>query len=180
MKETLFEPKIVAFLCHWCAYGAADLAGVSRLRYPAQIRPVRVMCSSTVSPHHVLRALQSGADGVLIAGCHPGDCHYLTGNHGTLRRVRLLQEILQFVGLEGRVHLEWISSAEAQKFAQVVTEFTEKIRHLGPSPIPKFQRWPEERGAAWREPFPAEMPAVAEPLSEPVPIRPSSWVHAGA
>ncbi len=135
MNESRFEPKIVAFLCTWCAYGAADLAGVSRFRYPATLRPVRVMCSAGVSPHYILRAFQSGADGVLVGGCHLGDCHYQYGNHATLKRFLFLNALLGFIGLEERLRLEWISSAEGQKFARVITEFTEHIRALGPSPI---------------------------------------------
>ncbi|NLI83384.1 MAG: hydrogenase iron-sulfur subunit [Deltaproteobacteria bacterium] len=135
MKAEPFEPKILAFFCNWCTYGAADLAGVSRLQYPPNVRPIRVMCSATVSPHHVLRAFQSGADGVLVGGCHVGDCHYIYGNYMTIKRIRFLQELLEFVGLGERLHLEWISSAEAQKFVQVVTEFTLKIKELGPSPL---------------------------------------------
>lgn len=135
MAEKTFQPKILAFLCNWCAYGAADLAGVSRLRYPPHVRPIRVMCSASVSPHHILRAFQSGADGILVGACHVGDCHYQVGNHMALKRIRFLQEMLAFVGLEGRLRLEWISSAEGPKFAQVVREFTEEIRALGPSPV---------------------------------------------
>jgi F420-non-reducing hydrogenase iron-sulfur subunit len=135
MEADKYEPKIVAFLCNWCTYGAADLAGVSRLSYPSNIRPIRVMCSATVSPHHMLKALQEGADGVLIGGCHIGDCHYIAGNHMTIKRVRFMQDFLEMMGLGGRLHLEWISSAEAQKFVRVVWEFTEQIRKLGPNPI---------------------------------------------
>lgn len=138
MKSENFEPKIIAFLCNWCTYGAADLAGVSRLNYPPNIRVIRVMCSGTVSPHHILRAFQSGADGVLVGGCHIGDCHYLSGNYMTIKRIRFLQELLKFIGLDGRLHLEWISSAEAHKFAQVVTDFTETIKALGPNPLGSF------------------------------------------
>jgi F420-non-reducing hydrogenase iron-sulfur subunit len=135
MSTEPFEPKIIAFLCNWCTYGAADLAGVSRMSYPPNIRAIRVMCSATVSPHHVLRALQSGADGVLVGGCHIGDCHYLSGNYMTVKRMRFLQELLAFIGLGGRLHLEWISSAEAQKFVHTVTEFTARIKALGPNPL---------------------------------------------
>jgi len=131
-----WEPKIVAIVCNWCTYAGADLAGVSRLQYPPNIRVIRVMCSGTVSPHHVLRALQKGADGVLIGGCHIGDCHYLKGNYMTIKRIRFLQDILKFTGFNPeRLHLEWISAAEGPKFAQVVRDFTEKIKKLGPTPI---------------------------------------------
>jgi F420-non-reducing hydrogenase iron-sulfur subunit len=134
MAEKQFEPKILGFFCNWCTYAGADLAGVSRLQYPPNIRVIRVMCSGTVSPHHVLRAFQKGADGVLIGGCHIGDCHYLRGNFMTIKRITFLQELLKFTGFEAeRLHLEWISAAEGPKLAQTVREFTEKIRKMGPS-----------------------------------------------
>ena len=113
MAEKQFEPKVIGFFCNWCTYAGADLAGVSRLQYPPNIRVIRVMCSGTVSPHHVLRAFQKGADGVLIGGCHIGDCHYLRGNYMTIKRIRFLQDLLRFTGFEPeRLHLEWISAAE--------------------------------------------------------------------
>ena len=134
MAEKEFEPKILGFFCNWCTYAGADLAGVSRLQYPPNIRVIRVMCSGTVSPHHVLRAFQKGADGVLIGGCHIGDCHYLRGNFMTIKRITFLQELLKFTGFEAeRLHLEWISAAEGPKLAQTVRDFTEKIRKMGPS-----------------------------------------------
>jgi F420-non-reducing hydrogenase iron-sulfur subunit len=140
MKETEFEPKILGFFCNWCTYAGADLAGVSRLQYPPNIRVIRVMCSGTVSPHHVLRAFQKGADGVLIGGCHIGDCHYLRGNYMTVKRMRFLQELLKFTGFAPeRLHLEWISAAEGPKLAQTVRDFTEKIKKLGSSPLKKAQ-----------------------------------------
>lgn len=136
MSEKQFEPKILGFFCNWCTYAGADLAGVSRLQYPPNIRVIRVMCSGTVSPHHVLRAFQKGADGVLIGGCHIGDCHYLRGNYMTVKRINFLQELLKFTGFEAeRLHLEWISAAEGPKLAQTVRDFTEKIKKLGPSPL---------------------------------------------
>ena len=134
MSEKPFEPKILGFFCNWCTYAGADLAGVSRLQYPPNIRVIRVMCSGTISPHHVLRAFQKGADGVLIGGCHIGDCHYLRGNYMTIKRITFLQELLKFTGFESeRLHLEWISAAEGPKLAQTVRDFTEKIRKMGPS-----------------------------------------------
>ncbi len=134
MSEKPFEPKVLGFFCNWCTYAGADLAGVSRLQYPPNIRVIRVMCSGTVSPHHVLRAFQKGADGVLIGGCHIGDCHYLRGNFMTIKRITFLQELLKFTGFEAdRLHLEWISAAEGPKLAQTVRDFTEKIRKMGPS-----------------------------------------------
>jgi F420-non-reducing hydrogenase iron-sulfur subunit len=122
------------FFCNWCIYAGADLAGVSRLQYPPNLRVIRVMCSGTVSPHHVRRAFQKGADGVLIGGCH-----HLRGNYMTIKRMRFLQEFLKFIGREdGRLHLEWISAAEGPKFAQTVREFTAKIKkwalHAGSKP----------------------------------------------
>ncbi len=134
MSEATFEPKIIGFFCNWCTYAGADLAGVSRLQYPPNLRVIRVMCSGTVSPHHVLRAFQKGADGVLIGGCHIGDCHYLRGNFMTIKRMRFLQDLLKFTGYKAdRLHLEWISAAEGPKFAETVRNFTEKIRKMGPS-----------------------------------------------
>ena len=136
MAEQEYQPKILGFFCNWCTYAGADLAGVSRLQYPPNIRVIRVMCSGTVSPHHVLRAFQKGADGVLIGGCHIGDCHYLKGNYMTIKRIRFLQDLLKFTGFEpDRLHLEWISAAEGPKLAQTVRDFTDKIKKLGPSPL---------------------------------------------
>lgn len=130
---TRFEPKIVGFLCRWCSYAGADLAGTSRIKYPSNINAIRVNCSGRVDPTLVLKALAIGADGVLIAGCHPGDCHYTSGNVKTLRRFRLLQNMLDQFGIErGRVRLEWVSASEGGKYAQVAREMTEDIRSLGP------------------------------------------------
>jgi len=134
VKSKEFQPKILAFLCNWCSYAGADLAGVSRLQYPPNVRIVRVPCSGRVNPAYILKALQEGIDGVLVSGCHPGDCHYLTGNYHARRKFRLLKELLDFVGVEdGRVQFSWVSAAEGAKFAQVMTEVTEKIRALGPN-----------------------------------------------
>lgn len=128
-----FEPKIIGFLCNWCSYAGADLAGVSRLQYPPNIRVIRVMCSGRVDATFVFKALADGADGVLIAGCHPGDCHYSEGNYNTMRRYELMTKVLDQLGVEKeRVRLEWISAAEGHDFARVVNEFTETIRQLGP------------------------------------------------
>ena len=129
-----FEPKIVAFLCNWCSYAGADLAGISRIQYPPSIRVIRVPCSGRVDPFFILKALQSGADGVLISGCHPGDCHYLTGNYVARRRFAVLNDLLEFVGIDpGRVSFSWVSAAEGERFAEVVREVTEKVRQLGPN-----------------------------------------------
>lgn len=135
MEVNEFKPRILGFLCNWCSYAGADLAGVSRLQYPPNIRIIRVMCSGTVSPHHILHAFQRGADGVLVAGCHIGDCHYLKGNYLTFKRMKFLEGLLRFAGYDPeRLHLEWISAAEGGKFAETVREFTERIRALGPAP----------------------------------------------
>ncbi len=132
-NQANFEPRIVGFLCNWCAYSGADLAGVSRLKSSPSVRILRVMCSGRVDPSFILRAFQLGADGVLIAGCHPGDCHYQEGNFKALRRVLLLKRILREFGVdERRLRLEWISASEAEKFARVSTEFAEEVRALGP------------------------------------------------
>jgi len=128
------EPRIVAFLCNWCSYAGADLAGISRIQYPASIRVIRVPCSGRVDPFHILKALQSGADGVLVSGCHPGDCHYLTGNYVARRRFAVLNDLLEFAGIDsGRVSFSWVSAAEGERFADVVREVTAKVKALGPN-----------------------------------------------
>ena len=130
-----FEPKIIGFLCNWCSYAGADLAGVSRIQYPPNIRIIRVMCSGRVDPVIILEMFANGADGVLVTGCHPGDCHYVEGNLYEERKIRMLRKLLSLTGLElGRLRLEWVSAAEGQRFAQVVTDFTDEVRKLGPSP----------------------------------------------
>jgi len=133
-SEEQWEPKILAFLCKWCASAGADLAGVSRLQYPPNILPLTVPCSGRVDPQFVLYAFSIGADGVLIGGCHtPGDCHYLSGNFKALKRVALLRKLLHQFGIDPRrLRLEWIAASEGRKFARVATEFTEEIRQLGP------------------------------------------------
>ena len=131
-----FEPKIIAFLCNWCSYTGADLAGTSRMDIPHNVEVIRVMCSSRVDPVMVLKALMDGADGVLIGGCHPGDCHYIRGNYYTRRRVAMLRNVFRVLGLEEqRIRLEWISASEGSKFSSVTNEFVEKIRSMGPSPF---------------------------------------------
>jgi F420-non-reducing hydrogenase iron-sulfur subunit len=130
-----YEPLIVSFCCNWCSYAGADLAGVSRLQYPPNIRIIRVMCSSMVHPNLVIEALTKGADGVLICGCHPGDCHYEDGNLKTEKRADAIFLMLEDFGLEPeRFRLEWVSASEGPKFAQVAKEFTEQIKKLGPNP----------------------------------------------
>ncbi len=129
-----WKPRIVAFLCNWCSYAGADLAGVSRFQYPPHIKVVRVPCSGRVNPMFIVRALQSGADGVLVSGCHPGDCHYSTGNFYARRKFVLFRRLLDFVGLEpGRVHFSWVSAAEGEKFAGVVKKVTDAVMELGPA-----------------------------------------------
>lgn len=136
MTQNEFEPRIVAFLCNWCTYTGADLAGTSRLQYPPNVRVVRMMCSGAVDPVYVLKPLLDGADGVLIGGCHPGDCHYQTGNYKTRRRFVAMREILKSTGLDDdRIWLSWISASEGQRFAETVTEMVTALRELGPSPM---------------------------------------------
>lgn len=133
MQGEQFEPKLVGFLCTWCSYTGADLAGTARMTYAPNMRIIRVMCSGRVDPQFVLKAFREGADGVLISGCHPGDCHYQEGNYKALRRHKLLTRVLGQLGIEPeRFRLEWVSAAEGVKFQQVCNEFTEQIRSLGP------------------------------------------------
>lgn len=127
-----FEPKIVAFCCNWCSYAGADLAGSSRLSYPASVKIIRVPCSCRVNPTFVLKAFQQGADGVILCGCHPGDCHYVTGNYYTRRRMALLFSFLDYLGIErDRMRVEWVSAAEGAKFSQVMNDFVAKVTELG-------------------------------------------------
>ena len=133
--EDVFEPKIIAFCCNWCSYAGADLAGTSRLQYPPNVRIIRVMCSGMVHPNLVIESLTKGADGVIICGCHPGDCHYLEGNLKTEKRADAIYLLLEDFGLEPeRFRLEWISASEGNRFAEVMTEAVEQVRELGPSP----------------------------------------------
>ena len=135
MAENNFEPLIIGFCCNWCSYAGADLAGVSRMQYPPNIRVIRVMCSGMVHPNLVIDALTKGADGVLMCGCHPGDCHYLEGNLKAEARADAIKLMLQDFGIEEeRFRLEWVSASEGGRFAQVVTEMVEEIKQLGPSP----------------------------------------------
>jgi F420-non-reducing hydrogenase iron-sulfur subunit len=137
MTETQFEPKIIGFLCNWCAYAGADLAGVSRMQYPPNVRIIRVMCSGRIDPVFVLEAFKDGADGVLVAGCHlPSDCHYLTGNFKAQRRIFLLKRVLEQFGIESeRLKLEWVSASEGDRFASVIREMVDQVKKLGPSPL---------------------------------------------
>jgi F420-non-reducing hydrogenase iron-sulfur subunit len=131
-----YNPKIIAFLCKWCSYTGADLAGTSRMQYPPNVRAIRVMCSGRVEPTFVLRAFRNGADGVLICGCHPGDCHYQEGNYRCLRRYHVLQKYIQQMGIEKeRLKLEWISASEGKQYAELINNFTQSIAELGPCRI---------------------------------------------
>lgn len=131
---TEFEPKIITFLCNWCSYGAADLAGVSRFQYPTNMRIIRIPCSGRISAKMILHAIRNGADGIWISGCHPGDCHYIEGNYYARRKFTLFKELLEYTGLEpGRLQFSWISSAEGVKFAAVAQEVIEAVRKLGPA-----------------------------------------------
>ena len=129
-----WQPKIVAFLCNWCSYAGADLAGVSRIQYPPNIRIIRVPCSGRINPMFIIKALQHGADGVLVSGCHPGDCHYISGNLVARRKFALLKNFLEYIGIEpGRVNFSWVSAAEGEKFSKVVTGVVEEVKALGPA-----------------------------------------------
>lgn len=145
-SSTSWSPRIVAFFCNWCTYTAADLAGVSRMKYAPNTRTIRLMCSGRVDPQFILEALRRGADGVLIGGCHPGDCHYVEGNFKMLRRFQLLQRMLHDLGIEEqRVRLEWISAAEGERVKTVINEMTAQLKALGPLELPrKFADWDRE------------------------------------
>lgn len=135
-----FEPKIVGFLCNWCTYAGADLAGTSRIQYPANIRVIRLMCSGSVDSIYIMKAILEGADAVLIGGCHPGDCHYLNGNYKARRKIVLVKNILETLGMEKeRIWIRWISASEGQKFADTIKEIVEETKKLGPNPV--AHRW---------------------------------------
>ena len=149
MSQT-FEPKIVGFLCNWCSYAGADLAGTSRASYPSNIRIIRVPCSGRVDPLFVMKAFQDGADGVMVLGCHPGDCHYQQGNYYAQRRYAIMHRLLEFTGIDsGRLVVDWVSASEGKRFATVVSDFTAQVRELGPLGLKK-----QEAGI--------EIPATAE------------------
>jgi F420-non-reducing hydrogenase iron-sulfur subunit len=136
-----FQPRIVGFLCNWCSYAGADMTGTSRIIYPPNIRILRVPCSGRVDPLFIVKAFREGADGVLVSGCHPGDCHYAEGNYHTRRRLAVMQNLLGFVGIEPqRVKLAWVSASEGKQFAQIVREFTDTVKKLGPSKYPEGNR----------------------------------------
>lgn len=134
MSGNGWEPQIVAFLCNWCSYAGADLAGVSRIQYPPNVRVIRVPCSGRINPLFIVKALQGGADGVLVSGCHPGDCHYISGNLYARRKFALLKSLLEYVGIEPqRVHFSWVSAAEGPRFAEIVGKVVDSVRSLGPA-----------------------------------------------
>lgn len=136
MTKPVFEPKIVAFLCKWCSSAGSDLAGVSRIPYPANVVPITVMCSGSVSPLYIFNAFQRGADGVLVSGCHPGDCHYIKGNYYARRRIALVKELLEFAGLEPeRFRMSWVSAAEGRKYAEIIKDFVANLTPLGPQTL---------------------------------------------
>ena len=133
-EEKPWEPKILAFLCNWCSYAGADLAGVQRNQYPPNIRIVRIPCSGRINPLFILKSLQVGWDGVLVSGCHPGDCHYISGNFIARRKFSMLNDMLEFVGIDsGRVNFTWVSAAEGEGFAKIIRKVTERVRLLGPN-----------------------------------------------
>jgi coenzyme F420-reducing hydrogenase delta subunit len=133
MSETTYEPKIIGFLCNWCSYAGADLAGTTRLKYPANLKIIRVPCSGRVSPELIMRTFREGADGVMMLGCHIGDCHYNTGNHRTARRMPVLKKLLEFTGIEPERFLaKWVAASEGGLLAETVEEFTAKLRELPP------------------------------------------------
>ena len=136
----MFEPQIMSFLCKWCTYAGADLAGTSRLKHAPNSVNLRVMCSSRLDPQHLLYAFKQGADGIFLGGCHPGDCHYVEGNYKTLRRITLFKQMLEDFGIDkDRLLLEWISAAEGKKYVQVMNDFTEQIRAMGPLNLDKVE-----------------------------------------
>ena len=130
-----FEPKVLGFLCNWCSYAGADLAGVSRVQYPPNMRVIRVMCSGRVDPMFIFKALLTGIDGVFVLGCHPGDCHYLEGNYEAEKKFMMVQKFLEMVDFDKRIRLDWVSASEGTRFGKVVTEFIETVREQGPSPL---------------------------------------------
>jgi F420-non-reducing hydrogenase iron-sulfur subunit len=130
-----FEPKILGFLCNWCSYAGADLAGVSRIQYPPNMRVIRVMCSGRVDPKFIIHALERGIDGIFVLGCHPGDCHYLEGNYEAIRKFDMTKKFLEYVNMDNRIRLDWVSASEGVRFGEVVNEFIEHIKNLGPSPL---------------------------------------------
>jgi F420-non-reducing hydrogenase iron-sulfur subunit len=144
-----WQPNILVFACNWCSYAGADTAGVSRIQHEPHFRMIRVMCSGRIEPGFVLRAFEKGADGVLVSGCHFGDCHYMFGNERAARLFETTKSVVKLLGVEeGRLRLEWISAAEGARFAEVINEFTEQVRKLGPSPVKRARRHEGDNGGA--------------------------------
>jgi F420-non-reducing hydrogenase iron-sulfur subunit len=138
MTEKAWQPDVLVFACNWCSYAGADTAGVSRIQQQPHFKMIRVMCSGRIQPGFVFRAFEKGADGVLVSGCHFGDCHYVFGNHKAVEQFEITKKVVQLLGIEeGRLRLEWISAAEGARFAQVINEFIDQVRELGPSPFSK-------------------------------------------
>ena len=149
-QESEWEPKLLGFLCKWCSYAGADLAGTSRKKYPANIRVIKVPCSGRVDPLFILKALRLGYDGVLVSGCHPGDCHYQTGNYRARRRMAITKKFLEYMGVEPpRIQASWVSASEGDKFAEVVTEVTKELTEIGPNRL--FDEEREVYGAKTEE-----------------------------
>jgi len=145
MSGDEFKPRVLGFACNWCSYAGADLAGTSRIQYPPNIKVIRVMCSGRVDPLYIIKALRLGIDGVLVSGCHPGDCHYQTGNYLARRRIVLTRKFLEYMGVDPRrIQASWVSASEGGKFAEIVTEVTEKLREIGPNQL--FAEEREENG----------------------------------
>jgi F420-non-reducing hydrogenase iron-sulfur subunit len=166
MSDPNWQPRIVAFFCNWCTYTAADLAGVSRLKYAPNVRVIRLMCSGRVDPQFILDALTAGADGVLIGGCHLGDCHYVEGNHKTVRRFQMLQRLLREMGIEDqRVRLEWISASEGERVKSVINDMVTQIQALGPLNLPQRRKdWDREME------LPAQSPVKCATAGQPVQL----------
>lgn len=164
MPDPNWQPRIVAFFCNWCTYTAADLAGVSRLKYAPNVRVIRLMCSGRVDPQFILDALARGADGVLIGGCHLGDCHYVEGNYKTMRRFQMLKRMLADMGIEDqRVRIEWISASEGERVKTVINEMVEQVKALGPLNLPgRFADWDREMTALEVEVHASEQDAKPE------------------
>ncbi len=164
MPEPTWQPRIVAFFCNWCTYTAADLAGVSRLKYAPNVRVIRLMCSGRVDPQFILDALARGADGVLIGGCHLGDCHYVEGNYKTMRRFQMLKRVLADMGIEDqRVRIEWISASEGERVKTVINDMVEQVKVLGPLNLPgRFADWDREMTALETEVHGSEQDAKRE------------------
>lgn len=174
-----WQPRIIGFFCNWCTYAAADLAGISRMSYASNLRIIRVMCSGRVDPQFVLDSFARGADGVLIGGCHPGDCHYMEGNYKLLRRFRMLKRILEPMGIEeDRMRLEWISASEGKRLQWIVNDMVEKVQKLGPLGMPQqFKQWDQEMEVFETSIRLQQEKSDTQPLTEE-PMRSQEVIHA--